>query len=119
MQIRDVISIQYEVRKGDHLWGIAADETIYDDPYMWPRIYRANTEKIKDPDLIYPQQSLSVPFGVSEGQYLVASGDFLSKIAVSVYNDATKWHKIYQANKNQIMEPSLIFPAQVLEVPTN
>jgi predicted nucleic acid-binding Zn-ribbon protein len=119
LQIRDVISISYEVKKGDHLWGIASDETIYGDPYMWPRIYRSNSDKIQDPDLIYPQQNLSVPFGVSEGQYLVTGGDFLSKIAAAVYNDASKWHQIYEANKNQIVEPSLIFPAQVLEVPTN
>ena len=119
LQIRDVVSITYEVEKGDHLWAIAGDETIYGDPYMWPRIFRANTEQISDPDLIYPKQKLSVPFGVSEGSYLVTRGDFLSKIAAVVYNDATMWHKIYKANMEQIVEPNIIFPAQVLEVPAN
>ena len=107
------------MEKGDHLWAIAGDETIYGDPYMWPRIFRANTEQISDPDLIYPKQKLSVPFGVSEGSYLVTRGDFLSKIAAAVYNDATMWHKIYKANMEQIVEPNIIFPAQVLEVPAN
>ena len=119
LQIRDVVTILYQVEKGDHLWAIAGDETIYGDPYMWPRIYRANTEQITDPDLIFPKQKLSVPFGVSEGQYLVTRGDFLTKIAAAVYNDATKWHKIYKANMEQIVEPNIIFPAQVLEVPAN
>ena len=111
------ISISYKVMKGDHLWGIASKESIYADPYMWPRIYRANRDAIADPDLIYPDQNLSVPFGVGENQYLVTSGDFLSKIAAAVYNDPSKWHKIYKANQQQIVEPSLIFPAQVLELP--
>ena len=119
LQIRDVVSIVYEVERGDNLWAISADDTIYGDPYMWPRIYRANTEQISDPDMIYPKQNLSVPFGVSEGHYLVTRGDFLSKIAAAVYNDVTMWHKIYKANMKQIVEPNIIFPAQVLEVPAN
>ena len=109
----------YEVVKGDHLWGIAGKDSIYDDPYMWPRIYRANRDAIKDPDLIYPRQQLSVPYGVAENQHLVTRGDFLTEIAAVVYNDPTKWHKIYKANAEQIVDPSLIFPAQVLEIPAN
>jgi len=113
------VSITYEVMKGDHLWGIASKESIYADPYMWPRIYRANRDAIDDPDLIYPEQELTVPFGVGENQYLVTSGDFLTKIASAVYDDPTMWRKIYTANQEQIVEPSLIFPAQVLEVPVD
>ena len=94
-------------------------ERIYADPYMWPRLYRANKEQIQDPDLIYPDQTLAVPFGVTENQHLVTRGDFLFKIAAEVYNDGGKWHKIYEANKQQIVEPHLIFPAQVLELPSN
>lgn len=113
------MSVDYTVVRGDNLWNIAKKDDIYADPYMWPRIYRANRNAIKDPDLIYPKQTLSVPFGVSENQYLVTRGDFLSKIAAAVYNDPTKWHKIYQANKEQIVEPNLVFPAQVFDVPSN
>jgi nucleoid-associated protein YgaU len=113
------IEITYEVERGDHLWGIAGKDDIYGDAYMWPRIYRANRDAIQDPDLIYPQQKLTVPFGVGEGQYLVTQGDFLTKIAEVVYNDPSKWHKIYKANMDQIVEPSLVFPAQVLEIPAN
>jgi len=118
-RIAQPVTIDYTVERGDNLWNIAKKERVYDDPYMWPRIYRANKEKIKDPDMIFPEQTLAVPFGVAENQYLVNRGDFLFKVAADVYNDASKWHKIYEANKAQIVEPHLIFPAQVLEIPSN
>ncbi len=118
-RIAQPVTIDYTVERGDNLWNIAKKESVYDDPYMWPRIYRANKEKIKDPDIIFPEQTFAVPFGVAENQYLVNRGDFLFKIAADVYNDASKWHKIYEANKTQVVEPHLIFPAQVLEIPSN
>lgn len=118
-RIAQPITVDYMVERGDNLWNIAKKESVYDDPYMWPRIYRANKEMIKDPDLIYPKQKLAVPYGVAENQHLVTRGDFLFKIAAEVYNDASKWHKIYEANKDQVVEPHLIFPAQVLEIPSN
>ncbi|MFW6173456.1 MAG: LysM peptidoglycan-binding domain-containing protein [Elusimicrobiota bacterium] len=45
----------------DCLWNIAKKKKIYNDPWKWKRIYRANQEKIKDPDLIYPGQVLMIP----------------------------------------------------------
>lgn len=119
MRIAQPVTIDYTVAKGDNLWNISKMERIYADPYMWPRLYRANKEQIQDPDLIYPDQTLTVPFGVTENQHLVTRGDFLFKIAAEVYNDGGKWHKIYEANKQQIVEPHLIFPAQVLDLPSN
>jgi nucleoid-associated protein YgaU len=53
-------NIQYDVVGGDSLWSISAKSEIYSDPYQWPLIYKANRDKIKDADLIYPGQSLSV-----------------------------------------------------------
>jgi nucleoid-associated protein YgaU len=118
-RVAQPVTIDYTVAKGDNLWNISKMERIYADPYMWPRLYRANKEQIQDPDLIYPDQTLAVPFGVAENQHLVTRGDFLFQIAAEVYNDGGKWHKIYEANKQQIVEPHLIFPAQVLELPSN
>lgn len=49
------------VKKGECLWYIAGYEEIYGNPLKWPLIYKANKDKIKDPDLIYPGQVLVIP----------------------------------------------------------
>ncbi|MCZ6634636.1 MAG: LysM peptidoglycan-binding domain-containing protein [bacterium] len=109
----------YSVLRGDSLWKIAKKDEIYKDPYLWPRIYVENKNLIKDPDLIYPNWVLNVPFGVDLNQHLVQRGDNLSLIAGRVYNDITKWNRIFQANNKQILNPNMIFPAQVFDVPAN
>jgi nucleoid-associated protein YgaU len=43
----------------DCLWRIA--EKVYKNARMWPLIYSANRDQIKDPDLIYPGQKLIIP----------------------------------------------------------
>lgn len=53
--------IMYTVVKGDHLWGIARKKDHYDNPFAWPKIYQANRDQIKNPDLIYPKQVFKVP----------------------------------------------------------
>jgi len=50
----------YEVKRGDHLWGIASQPRIYGNPYAWPLIYKTNSAKIKDADLIYPGQNFEI-----------------------------------------------------------
>lgn len=51
-------------------------------------------------------------------EYTVKSGDCLSAIARQVYGDASKWTKIYEANKSIIGgNPNLIFPGQKYTIP--
>jgi len=50
----------YEVQRGDNLWGIASQPRIYGNPYAWPLIYKTNSAKIKDADLIYPGQNFDI-----------------------------------------------------------
>ena len=49
--------------------------------------------------------------------YTVVSGDSLSKIAKHYYGDASKWHRIHEANREQIKNPDLIYPGQKLRIP--
>jgi nucleoid-associated protein YgaU len=50
----------YAVVAGDSLWTISGKSEVYGNPYQWPLIYKANTDKIRDADLIYPGQELGV-----------------------------------------------------------
>ncbi|HUH65971.1 MAG TPA: LysM peptidoglycan-binding domain-containing protein [Syntrophales bacterium] len=54
---------QYTVKKGDTLWWIAKYKDIYNDPFLWPVIYEANKDIIKNPKLLYPGQELDIPRG--------------------------------------------------------
>ena len=49
----------YVVQKGDSLSKIAKRE--YGDANDWPKIFEANRDIIKDPDLIHPGQTLKIP----------------------------------------------------------
>jgi hypothetical protein len=52
---------RYMVRRGETLWGMSAREQIYNNPFMWPLIYKANAQQIRDPDLIFPRQIFVIP----------------------------------------------------------
>ncbi len=51
----------WTVVEGNNLWGIAAEEEVYNVPEQWPLIYKANLDQITDADLIYPGQILDIP----------------------------------------------------------
>jgi len=55
----------YTVQKGDSLWKIA--ERHYGDGSQWRRIYEANRDQIKDPDLIHPGQTFAIPAAEKKG----------------------------------------------------
>lgn len=50
-------------------------------------------------------------------QYTVVAGDTLSAIAQQWYGNAAQWPRIFEANRDQITNPNLIFIGQVLRVP--
>ncbi len=49
--------------------------------------------------------------------YTVQSGDNLSKIAKHFYGNANAWQRIFDANRDQLSNPDLIKPGQVLKIP--
>ena len=83
-----------------------------------------STEEIK-PDFSNVQskvtstEEMSGGGGGSTGErtYTVAKGDTLSHIAKERYGKASKWHAIFEANRDQIDDPDKIFPGQVLKLP--
>lgn len=95
------------VRSGDTLSGIAARHQV-----SVPDLLAANPQ-IRNPNLIYPGQTVHLPGGGGGGEVTVRSGDTLSGIAArnNVGLDA-----LLSANP-QIRNPDLIHPGQVVHVP--
>ncbi|MFH1073514.1 MAG: hypothetical protein V1752_00335 [Candidatus Firestonebacteria bacterium] len=63
---KGVTDILYTVAKGDCLWNISKKKEIYNDPFMWPLIYKNNMNIIKNPDLIYPKQEFKLQLNPDE-----------------------------------------------------
>lgn len=51
----------YTVRRGETLPQIAGRTEIYNDASLWPLIYRANRDQIRDPKRLWPGQVLTIP----------------------------------------------------------
>jgi nucleoid-associated protein YgaU len=47
----------------------------------------------------------------------VKKGDTLSAISLTVYGDANKYNKIFEANKPMLSHPDKIYPGQELRIP--
>jgi len=62
----------YTVRRGETLPQIAARNEIYNDASLWPIIYRANRDQIRDPKRLWPGQVLKIPRHFSRDEALGA-----------------------------------------------
>jgi nucleoid-associated protein YgaU len=50
-------------RDRDCLWNISKKKEIYDNAWLWPKIWQGNRDQIKNPDIITPGQKLVIPKG--------------------------------------------------------
>lgn len=107
----------YEVVYGDNLWKIA--EKQYGSGYAWVNIAKENN--LKNPGIIKVGQKLNLPKiedkdiainkdkqVIQSGEYVVVKGDCLWKIAVRTYGDGFQWVKIWENNKDILVNPSKI-----------
>jgi len=65
-------AVKYTVRRGETLPQIAARTEIYNDYSLWPLIYRANRDQIRDPKQLWPGQVLKIPRHFSRDEALEA-----------------------------------------------
>ena len=122
----------HKVEKGEHLWKIALN--YYGSGYNWVDIVKEN--RLKNPNRLLVGQELKIPAvavrtekvllpktgqgeavlePISGGSYTVMQGDNLWQIAVRAYQDGFKWPEVAKAN--ELVNPNLIHPGNVLELP--
>jgi nucleoid-associated protein YgaU len=108
----------WTVKEGEFLARIAANEEIYADKLKWPRLYRANRDKIHNPNVIHPGWVLTIPRDWPHS-WTVSQGEFLSRIAGywEVFDQRSMWPKLFEANRDRIKDPNLIMPGWVLTIP--
>jgi NitT/TauT family transport system substrate-binding protein len=82
---------------------------------------KANSAAKQGPATSDRQPSQPVPSKMtpSQTQYVVRSGDTLSKLAERFYNSVAKWDKIYEANRDSLKNPNYIFIGQKLIIPSD
>lgn len=124
----DKLPGKYTVKDGDTLFTIA--EKYYQDGYKFSEIAKANN--LTNADQISTDQVLEIPklgmvveqndspdtsWGpkITSDTYTVVEGDWLSTIAGRAYGDIMAYPKIAQVNN--IPNPDLIEPGQVLKIP--
>ena len=98
LYFRGTVSTQEEANK---IWD--AIKTIAD----WPKDIVAD---IKATSVIAPGSN-------GESTYTVKAGDTLSKIAKEKLGDANAYTQIFNANRDQLSDPNMIKPGQVLKIP--
>lgn len=67
----------------DCLWNIAKKPDMYNNAWLWPKIWQGNRDMIKDPDVIQPGWNLKVPDGteLSKEEQSAANKYYRSKAA--------------------------------------
>lgn len=109
---------EYVVKAGDTLSGIAAKLNF---PGGWQALYALNRDRIgDDPNHIQPGWRLHTTGAPAapapKREYTVLAGESLTRIAQKLGIDGG-WQAIYNANRDRIKDPDVIFPGQKLRLP--
>ncbi|MBA2422047.1 MAG: LysM peptidoglycan-binding domain-containing protein [Chitinophagales bacterium] len=79
--------------------------------------FKKGVEKPVEPKTQKIQTPPSMKAPEASREYTIERGDTLSNIAKKFYGNAGDWKKIYEANKNTIKNPDLIYPGEKIIIP--
>ncbi len=71
-ELTQSLPTSYTVRRGETLPQISARAEIYNDSTLWPLIYRANRDQIRDPKRLWPGQVFVIPRNFSRDEAVEA-----------------------------------------------
>jgi nucleoid-associated protein YgaU len=76
----------------DCLWNISKKKDIYNNAWMWPKIWQGNRDQIKDPDVIHQGQKLKIPKAgeMTSEEKSAAKGYYKKKAASNGTGESTK-----------------------------
>jgi len=89
-------------------------DAVFTPSVMGARPTYSVPEEPAEPDPVEPDPVEPGPAGTA---YVVVKGDSLWSIAARHYGSGQKWSSIYEANKNVVTNPNLIFVGQPLMLP--
>tara|TARA_R110000850_G_C9996309_1_gene468322 strand:+ start:52711 stop:53088 length:378 start_codon:yes stop_codon:yes gene_type:complete len=89
-------------------------KTQHEKNLLWDEIKRIGGEQPSD-----IKADIKVTDNSVFAYHTVQSGDSLSKISKYYYGDPNKYNSIFQANTDQLKNPDLIHPGQVLKIPNS
>jgi nucleoid-associated protein YgaU len=101
-----------EVGAALHVEGTVPTEA--DKQRLWDEYNRIDPD-MRSGDLVLNIQAGRLGGFDGEESYTVAKGDTLSEIAGRY--DGVTWREIWEANRDQLDDPDLIHPGQVLKIP--
>lgn len=118
--------MEYIIKPGDTLRKIAMK--LYGDSSYWKKIYADNRTILRNPNYIYVGQKLLIYFGENQitekkaieanpNSYVIKPNDNLWKIALKKYKNGNWWVKIYEANRNILVNPKIIHVGQTIVLP--
>jgi len=96
--------------------GVATIKGETDDPSALEKVIlmagnAMGIEEVRADEVVAPVQTIEVQY------YEIVKGDSLWKIAKNFYGNGNDYPKIFEANKEVIKDPDLIFPGQMIRIP--
>ena len=107
------------VTDSNNRWSLTPDEDIAPGTYtLRADMVGKDGEVLARREMPFQRAELEVTKNMKPGSFVVVQpGNSLWRLARRTYGNGTRYHTIYEANREQIQTPELIYPGQVFRLP--